>query len=506
MNPKPTQDFGGGVYLLQDMEWVVIAVGVTTICLVTSLCWWLLHDENKKKEMRRGKIPKGSLGWPIIGETLHFISSGYSSKPPPLTFLEKRKSLYGNVFKTNILGSNVIVSTEVEVNKVILLNQGNIFVSAYPKSIREIFGDYSILHMTGTLHRNMHALIISFLRSPHFKARITSDIERSVKHCLLTWKHATPHQPIYVQDQVKMITFPVLVKVLMSVSGGEELKLLKKDFQEFVKGLICVPIKFPGTRLYKSLKAKERMVKIVKRIMEERMKNTSSTSRSDEENDVVDVMLRNDWNPKPTLEMMSSNIIELTIPGEETVPTAMTIAIFFLSNSPLALSKLIEENMELKRHKTSTDNKYAWTDYMSLPFTQNVISETLRMANIVNGIWRKAQKDVEIKGYLIPKGWCVMACLTSVHLDSNNYENPFKFDPWRWEKIGAAASNNCYAPFGGGQRLCPGWELSRLELAIFLHHLVTTYRWVADRDEIQYFPTVKMRRKLPIISVEPINA
>jgi hypothetical protein len=36
-------------------------------------------------------------------------------------------------------------------------------------------------------------------------------------------------------------------------------------------------------------------------------------------------------------------------------------------------------------------------------------------------------------GYLIPKDWCVMASLTSVHLDPNNYENPFKFDPWRWE-------------------------------------------------------------------------
>lgn len=36
-------------------------------------------------------------------------------------------------------------------------------------------------------------------------------------------------------------------------------------------------------------------------------------------------------------------------------------------------------------------------------------------------------------GYLIPKDWCVVASLTSVHLDGINYENPFEFDPWRWE-------------------------------------------------------------------------
>lgn len=38
-------------------------------------------------------------------------------------------------------------------------------------------------------------------------------------------------------------------------------------------------------------------------------------------------------------------------------------------------------------------------------------------------------------GYLIPKDWGVMASLTSVHMDSKNYENPYKFDPWRWEVI-----------------------------------------------------------------------
>ena len=32
-----------------------------------------------------------------------------------------------------------------------------------------------------------------------------------------------------------------------------------------------------------------------------------------------------------------------------------------------------------------------------------------------------------------------------------------------------------FTPFGGGQRLCPGLDLSRLEASIFLHHLVTNF-------------------------------
>lgn len=44
---------------------------------------------------------------------------------------------------------------------------------------------------------------------------------------------------------------------------------------------------------------------------------------------------------KSWLRIMSENIIEMMIPGEETLPTAMTMAVKFLSDYPLALSKLL---------------------------------------------------------------------------------------------------------------------------------------------------------------------
>lgn len=37
------------------------------------------------------------------------------------------------------------------------------------------------------------------------------------------------------------------------------------------------------------------------------------------------------------------------------------------------------------------------------------------------------------EGYLIPKGWCVLASFISLHMDEENYENPYDFNPWRWE-------------------------------------------------------------------------
>ncbi|KAJ6989921.1 3-epi-6-deoxocathasterone 23-monooxygenase CYP90C1 [Populus alba x Populus x berolinensis] len=360
------------------MEWFVgfwILVGI-----FVGWCWYSREKSSSSSdvtmEQKSGVLPKGSFGWPLIGETLDFIAAGYTSQP--VSFMEKRRSLYGKVFKTHILGTPIIVSTDPAVNKVVLQNHGNIFIPAYPKSIREIFGEYSILQTNGTLQKKVHALIGGFLRSPQFKTRITKDIEHHVKLTLTSWKD---RPLLLIQEETQKFTFKVLVKALLSLDPSDDLDFLKREFDEFIKGLICLPIKLPGTRLYKSLKAKERIFKLVKKIVEQRKLGLEKSEDQEHQNtipnDAVDVLLRDisgEQNDKQSLSLdfIISHIIELMIPGEETVPMSMTLAVKFLSDCPVALELLTEENMKLKRQKTDSGDDYCWTDYMSLQFTQNV--------------------------------------------------------------------------------------------------------------------------------------
>ncbi|KAL2497708.1 3-epi-6-deoxocathasterone 23-monooxygenase [Abeliophyllum distichum] len=458
-------------------SWVLIG-----IVLVLSSVVWLLK---KKGEEKKNGVPRGSSGWPFIGETLEFIACGYTSKP--VTFMEKRKSLYGNVFKTHILGKAIIVSTDPDVNKAVLQNHGNVFIPCYPKSICELLGKSSILQMNGYVHKRVHALIGVFLKSPQLKDRITRDIEKTVRFSLSTWMDKSRH--VYLQDETKKITFEILVRVLLSIGPGEDMDFLKREFEEFIKGLICLPIKLPGTRLYKSLQSKEKLLKMVSRIVEDRKMAMEKTEDKGFPNDVIDVLLRDAGESDGThclpLDFISGNIIEMMIPGEETVPTAMTVAVKFLTDNPTCPSPI-------------GGGEHGTKETEGL-FLQRICLDGLYVLAIHSKLWRKALKDVKIKDYLIPEGWCLLASFSSVHMDDINYENPCEFDPWRWDKTGAAVSSNTFTPFGGGQRLCPGLELSRLEISIFLHHLVTTCRWVAEKDEIVYFPTVRMKRKLPII-------
>ncbi|KAG4199238.1 hypothetical protein ERO13_A05G134400v2 [Gossypium hirsutum] len=437
-------------------------------------------------------LPLGTLGWPFLGETIDFISCAYSDRPE--SFMDSRRRLYGKVFKSHIFGTPTIVSTDAEVSRFVLQSDAKAFVPFYPKSLTELMGKSSILLINGSLQRKIHGLVGSFFKSPHLKDQITRDMQNYVQQAMDKWRDDAS---IFIQDETKTIAFQVLVKALISLNPGEEMEILKKQFQEFISGLMSLPVKLPGTQLYRSLQAKKRMVKIVHKIIQTKRDSSMSSMVP---KDVVDVLLK-DASELLTDDLIADNMIDMMIPGEDSVPVLMTLAIKYLSDCPAALHQLTEENLKLKRLKAQNGEPLIWSDYLSLPFTQNVITETLRMGNIIIGVMRKAMKDIEIKGYLIPKGWCFFAYFRSVHLDENHYDWPYQFNPWRWQvRINEKdiLSSYNFTPFGGGQRLCPGLDLARLETSIFLHHFVTNFRWVAEEDTIVNFPTVRMKKRMPV--------
>ncbi|KAJ6348239.1 hypothetical protein OIU76_004664 [Salix suchowensis] len=374
---------------------------------------------------RKTLVPLGARGWPFIGETIDFVSCAYSDRPE--SFMDKRRRVYGKVFKSHIFGSPTIVSTDAEVSKFILQSDARLFVPSYPKSLTELMGKSSILLINGSLQRRIHGLIGAFFKSPHLKSQITRDMQSYVQESMAKWRE---DQPVFIQDETKNIAFQVLVKALISLDPGEEMELLKKQFQEFIAGLMSLPFKnIPGSQLYRSLQAKKKMVKLVQKIIQSKRDHGMISMVP---GDVVQVLI-NDASEQLTDDLIADNMIDMMIPGEDSVPVLMTLAVKYLSDCPPALYQLTEENMKLKSLKAQHGEPMCWSDYLSLPFTQTVITETLRMGNIITGVMRKAVKDIEIKGYLIPKGWCAFAYFRSVHLDENNYEWPYQFNPWRWQ-------------------------------------------------------------------------
>ncbi|CDP21658.1 unnamed protein product, partial [Coffea canephora] len=90
---------------------------------------WVYRWRNPKCN---GVLPPGSMGLPIIGETIEYLTPYATDDPPP--FLQKRISRYGPIFRTNILGQSVVISTDAEVNYRVFQQENNGFELCYSES------------------------------------------------------------------------------------------------------------------------------------------------------------------------------------------------------------------------------------------------------------------------------------------------------------------------------------------------------------------------------------
>ena len=76
--------------------------------------------------------------------------------------------------------------------------------------------------------------------------------------------------------------------------------------------------------------------------------------------------------------------------------------------------------------------------------------------------------------------------------------NPENFDASRFEGTGPTPFS--YVPFGGGPRMCLGQEFARLEILVFMHNIVTSFKWelsVPD-EKLKYDPMLEPSKGLPI--------
>ncbi|TYJ16553.1 hypothetical protein E1A91_A10G261900v1 [Gossypium mustelinum] len=451
------------------MAFLLHYIFITTFISAVS---FLLHRSSRHRRLR---LPPGNLGLPLVGETLQLIAAYKTENPEP--FIDERVRRYGSIFTTHVFGEPTVFSAEPETNRFILQNEGKLFECSYPGSISNLLGKHSLLLMKGSLHKKMHSLTMSFANSSIIKDHLLVDIDRLIRLNLDSWTDR-----VFLMEEAKKITFELTVKQLMSYDPGEWSESLRKEYLLVIEGFFTVPLPLFSTTYRRAIKARTKVAEALSLIVRERRKEYE---RGAKKNDMLAALLAGD--DKFSDEQIVDFLVALLVAGYETTSTIMTLAVKFLTETPLALAQLKEEHEGI-RAKKSESEALQWSDYKSMPFTQCVVNETLRVANIISGVFRRAMTDINIKGYTIPKGWRVFASFRAVHLDHNQFKDARTFNPWRWQsKSGISCPGNVFTPFGGGPRLCPGYELARVEL------------WEpAEEDKLVFFPTTRTQKRYPI--------
>ncbi|XP_022156892.1 cytochrome P450 90A1 [Momordica charantia] len=450
---------------------------------------FLLLLLRRPARFRRLRLPPGTLGLPLVGETLQLISAYKSENPEP--FIDDRVRRFGPVFTTHLFGEPTVFSADLDTNRFILQNEEKLFECSYPGSISNLLGKHSLLLMKGTLHKKMHSLTMSFANSSIIRDHLLVDVDRLIRLNLDSWTGR-----ILLMEEAKKITFELAVKQLMSFDRCEWTQNLMKEYLLVIEGFFTVPLPLFSATYRRAIQARRKVAEELGMVVRRRRKESDAGERK---KDMLGALLAGE-------EALSDDqivdfLLALLVAGYETTSTTMTLAVKFLTETPRALAQLQEEHEQIKARKKESDQQHLqWNDYKSMPFTQCVVNETLRVANIISGVFRRAMTDINIKGYTIPKGWKVFASFRAVHLDHDHFKDARSFNPWRWQQNGSGSTVNAFTPFGGGPRLCPGYELARVELSVFLHHIVTQFSWVpAEDDKLVFFPTTRTQKRYPIV-------
>ncbi|XP_030472408.2 cytochrome P450 720B2 [Syzygium oleosum] len=452
-----------------------------------------LISETKRRRSGRGggrggcKMPPGSTGWLLVGDTFAWFGAVASSHPPQ--FVEQQVKRYGKIFSCSLLGKRAVVSADPAFNRFVMQHEGKLFQSSYPKSFRDLVGKNGVITAQGEQQRQLHGIASSMMRLEKLKCHFLEDIQLVMLRSICEFPD---NQVIVLQDVCRKVAINLMVNQLLGMTSESDIDDMARLFSDFVDGCLSLPINLPGFAYHTAMKARSN---IVSKINETIAKIRKLQDSADVGNGVLGRLLDEESLPD---EAVADFVINLIFAGNETTSKTMLFAVYFLTQCPRALKELQEEQEGLKRHNADEAEMLTWQDYKAMPFTQCVIDETLRLGGIAIWLMREAKEDVAYQDYVIPKGCFVVPFLSAVHLDEDLYPGALSFNPWRWLNPENQEKRNWrnspfYAPFGGGARFCPGAELARLQIALFLHYFVTNYRWTQlKEDRMSFFPSARL--------------
>ncbi|XP_071688756.1 abietadienol/abietadienal oxidase [Rutidosis leptorrhynchoides] len=442
----------------------------------------------------KSKLPPGGRGWPIVGDSISWYNSVASSNPT--TFVRQQVSRYGKIFSCSIFGRVAVVSADPIFNRFVMHNEGKLFKSSYPKSFRDLVGANGVITAQGDQHRKLHTIASSMMRLDSLKSRFLIDIQLVLNQTFANLHH---NQTILLQDVCRKLAINLMVNQLLGVSSETEVGEIAQLFSDFVDGCLSVPISLSGFAYHTAMNARTNIIKKIDKII-------ANTRHGDSHSDggLVGRLVREGSLPD---DAIADFIINLLFAGNETTAKTMLFAIYFLTSSPEATSIILEEHQSIRNKSLQLGGEIdmlTWEDYKSMSFTQHVIDETLRLGGIAIWLMREATEDVEYQGYVIRKGSFVVPFLSVIHQDENFHKEATTFNPCRWMDPENQDKKNWrnspfYTPFGGGARLCPGAELARLQITLFLHYFLTSYRWTQVKvDRMSFFPSARLVNGFPI--------
>ncbi|PTX92791.1 cytochrome P450 [Verrucomicrobia bacterium LW23] len=430
-------------------------------------------------------VPRTMPGW-NIAHLCRFLQN-------PMTFVRDVERECGPVAFFTCGVRRFLLIAEPELIAQVLVKQSRQFEKSLAiKSTRRFLGN-GLLTAEGADHVRNRRLMQPAFHMQRVAAYGDSMVQYA-EEAQAQWKDG---QEIDIAEEMMKLTLRVVGKTLFNSDTGEvgervsqAMSVLMNLFPlfqlPFFPWLEHLPLPF----VRRMRAADATLNEVVLGIIAERHKDNR------DEGDLLSMLLNSQEEDGTGLtdEQVRDEVLTLFLAGHETTGNALAYTWHLLAKHPEAAAKMRDEISTVLGDAAPTI-----ADTRRLPYTESVITESMRLYPPAWIIARGAMEDLELAnmpGVPIPRGTTIMMPQALVHLQERYYDDPLVFRPERWTpEFRDSLPRFAYYPFGGGPRSCIGESFAWMELILVTAVIARKWKMepVVPEHKLVLHPSVTLR-------------
>ncbi|KAF8028832.1 hypothetical protein BT93_E1483 [Corymbia citriodora subsp. variegata] len=460
------------------------------------LLWWsinLLRQLSSRKPGSGGnQLPPGPRPLPIIGNILKLGDKPHQA-------LAKLSGIYGSVMMIKLGAITTAVISSPEATKEALQKNDQFLCGRQIPDTAKGSGLHtqSVVWLpTSDKWKQLRKVCTVQMFSAH-KLDAGQLLRRKKVDELVSFIHESCQRGHHVDIGKAAFTtvLNLISSTLFSVDLAHHDEGSSQEFRDLVWGVMEETGKpnvsdfFPVLRWFDPQGARRRissyfgrLLAIFDRMIEERTQARASPVASSRCNDVLDSLINLKESGELTRGEIKSLLLDLFVAGVDTSTSSLEWAMAELLHNP---EKIARAREELDRAGGGRDGgTLQEPDIAGLPYLQAIVKETLRLHPPVPFlIPRKAERDVEICGFRLPRHAQVLVNVWAMGRDPGIWPDPDRFVPERFlgREIDFKGRDFELIPFGTGRRICPGMPLAYRMVHLILASLLRSFDWKLEQ-------------------------
>ncbi|CAH1800952.1 unnamed protein product [Owenia fusiformis] len=446
----------------------------------TVLC--LTYNIYKYMVKKTIKLP-GPRGLPFIGNIHSFIQDG-----GPVWQVQKWANKYGDTFKINILGEEIVILSDYDSIYEALVERSNDFAGRpFEKSYvtKKLFSHgIFIQDFTQRFEANKKLGSRGLKQHGDGIGRIVNLSNENISQTVKEFKEENG-QPFQPHDKLQNLFCRIIICVLLGENtpykedDGEFARKWLEDIEVNLRGPFFYLIQmFPWTRYFGNpvYSTMNEMMKCRNKTFTEWIERFKHYKQESGERTLIKELLAAKEDGKMTDDGIFGIMIETFIAGIFTTHTTTSGFLLAMMNFPDIQSKLHEEI----DHVIGKDQLPELSDREKMPYMEATILETLRYMSMITPIFHKTTCDTNIAGCDLPKNTQVWMNLYGMHHDKRYFKhNPDSFVPSRFldsdGHLVPHEERKAVLAFGAGRRVCLGEVLAKTRMFLLFTQLLQNF-------------------------------